>query len=64
MNFELSDDERKTVVGAIHLRLKNINNSTESHHIKEMETLFRATKKLELELIKDPDSGEITVKID
>lgn len=63
MTFELSKEERDAVVGAIHLRLKTIGKLSEPHHIAETNTLFQATKKLGLELIKDPESGEITVKI-
>lgn len=63
MNFELNKEERDAVVGAIRLRLKTLSKLSEPHHEAEMNTLFQATKKLGLELVKDPESGEITVKI-
>lgn len=63
MNIELDEDLRNTVIGAIDFRLRQIADSSEPHHVVEAERLFEATKKMGHELIKDPESGEITVKI-
>lgn len=63
MNFELNTEERNAVVGAIRFRLKKISCLSEFQHVAEVDILLEATRKLGLELIKDSESGEITVKV-
>lgn len=45
MKFDLTEDERAAVIGAIRLRLKNIANSAEPHHATETAILFQTSKK-------------------
>lgn len=63
VKIELDENTRDTVVGAIYQRVKKIMDSKESHHLAETKTLLEATKKMGLELIRDEESGELTINI-